>query len=70
MGYMVSHCTMVRDDGITYGWYTVLLPDGFMYNYTYASGPQMGYMVSGCMMVSDDKITNGRYTVLLLDGFM
>lgn len=36
----------VGEDGITYGWYTVLLPDGFMYNYTYSSGPKMGYMVS------------------------
>ena len=30
---------------MTYGWYTVLLPDGFMYNYTYSSSPGMGYMV-------------------------
>lgn len=35
----------VGEDGITRGWYTVLMPDAFLYNYTYIAHPVKGYQV-------------------------
>ena len=35
----------VDSEGVTRGWYTVVLPDGFLYNYTYTSSPSTGYQV-------------------------
>ncbi|KAK7069713.1 hypothetical protein SK128_014062 [Halocaridina rubra] len=36
----------VGEDGITRGWYTVLMPDAYLYNYTYIAHPVKGYQVS------------------------
>ncbi|ROT62790.1 hypothetical protein C7M84_019349, partial [Penaeus vannamei] len=36
----------VGEDGITRGWYTVLMPDAFFYNYSYIAHPIKGYQVT------------------------
>ncbi|XP_069997116.1 pneumococcal serine-rich repeat protein [Penaeus vannamei] len=36
----------VGEDGITRGWYTVLMPDAFFYNYSYIAHPVKGYQVT------------------------
>lgn len=48
----------VGDDGVTYGWYTVLLPDGFMYNYTYSSSAGMGYMVRKTISIFQVRLSD------------
>ena len=51
-----SRAEWVGADGVTYGWYTVVLPDGCLYNYTYSSSAGMGYMVSTTKITISMKV--------------